>query len=124
MNRRKKDFREGDNESEFYNGKMKKGIGKHHPKTVKIINDLGHGLPLTLACKSKNYDLGVHTLKPNGFFKFNFTPNFWGTTLFFCRFTWKNQSHWFNIYDNARGDECVNCTWKIRTTGESSPDRA
>jgi hypothetical protein len=93
------------------------GIGKHHPKTVKVINDLGNGLPLTLGCKSKNDDLGVHTLKPNGFFEINFTPNFWGTTLFFCKFTWKNQVHWFKIYDYARdGDVCVNCTWKIRTT--------
>jgi hypothetical protein len=51
-------------------------IGKHHPKTVKVINDLGNGLTLTLACKSKNDDLGVHIPKPNGFFEFKFTPNF------------------------------------------------
>jgi hypothetical protein len=75
-------------------------------------------LLITLGCKSKDNDLGVHTLKPNDFFDFNFTPNFWVTTLLFCRFTWKDRSHWFNIYDYFRdGDVCVNCTWKIRNIG-------
>jgi hypothetical protein len=84
------------------------GIGKHHLKIVKVINDLGNGLPLTLGCKSKDNDLGVRTLRPNGFFEIKFTPNFWGTTVFFRKLTWKSQIHWLNIYDYARdGDVCV-----------------
>jgi hypothetical protein len=29
------------------------GIGKHHPKTIKVVNDLGNGLPLTLVVNQR-----------------------------------------------------------------------
>ncbi|CAH8302315.1 unnamed protein product [Eruca vesicaria subsp. sativa] len=94
--------------------------GIYAEKTVKIINRIGGGLTLTLHCKSKNNDLGVHTLAPDTTWSFKFSPNVFGTTLIFCNFKWAGESHWFNIYDDGRDDNggfpCDDCTWNIKRT--------
>jgi hypothetical protein len=95
-------------------------IVEHKRVHVEIFNDLGNGLDLTVHCKSADEDLGVHVIRyPNGFFTFDFKPNFWGTTLFFCGFQWKGgELKWFNIYDFHRDHPlCSNCFWKIRHGG-------
>lgn len=91
---------------------------------VEISNNLSQGLDLTVQCKSKNNDLGARKLKRNGTYKFNFRPNFVGTTLFFCKFQWKDptsredMSRWFNIYDYDRDSRrCKQyCHWMANTT--------
>jgi hypothetical protein len=87
---------------------------------VEIFNDLGDGLDLTVHCKSADVDLGVHVIKyPNGFFEFDFKPNIWRTTLYFCGFRWKgSELKWFDIYDFERDHpHCSNCYWKVRPNG-------
>ena len=86
---------------------------------VRIINDLGNGSDLNLHCKSKDDDLGVHVLAPHQFFEFSFRPNFWVTTLYFCRFWWGDESHWFDIYVERRDVGRCNkqCWWTVAAVG-------
>ncbi|PRQ45873.1 putative plant self-incompatibility S1 [Rosa chinensis] len=74
---------------------------------------------LTIHCKSKDNDIGVKTLPPQGSYAFSFRPNFWNSTLFFCKFTWKDGSHWFDIYVQTRDQHsCVkNCNWFVVKNG-------
>ncbi|KAH0937221.1 hypothetical protein HID58_004682 [Brassica napus] len=51
-------------------------------------NRLGDGLALILYFKYKNNDLGVKTLAPDSSWSFDFRPNIFGITLFYCRFIW------------------------------------
>lgn len=85
---------------------------------VKIINDFNDGTILNLHCKSKDDDLGQHALTVGQFFEFKFHPMFLGSTLFFCRFWWGRESHYFDIYVEKRDyNTCDECTWKIHPTG-------
>ncbi|KAJ4837309.1 hypothetical protein Tsubulata_047624 [Turnera subulata] len=85
---------------------------------IHIINDVGRpGVNLSFRCKSKDSDLGSHVLGYRGSFSFHFCPNMFGTTLFFCSFAWGGQSHWFDIYEAKRDQNCGDCTWNITPTG-------
>jgi len=91
--------------------------------TVTIINDVrpvSTPTNITLHCKSKDNDLGFHTLEFGGNYMFSFKPTLipWETTLFFCSFTWLGSPylHYFVIYDFKR-DDCKNCKWKINKLG-------
>ncbi|XP_062104482.1 S-protein homolog 5-like [Humulus lupulus] len=92
---------------------------------VVIRNNLGD-FDLSVHCKSKDDDLGVHILRFNETYSFRFKPNFWGTTLFFCGFRWADQFHWFDIY--TPGSDCSlpsACFWSVVANGpclvDSSP---
>ncbi|KAL2335877.1 hypothetical protein Fmac_010323 [Flemingia macrophylla] len=90
-------------------------LGKTH---VRVTNTLEGGLDLTVHCKSKDNDIGIQHLRPNGFFEFSFRPNYFGTTLFYCSFQWQNVIHWFDIYVDKRDwTRCTDCYWSIKTTG-------
>ncbi|KAB1227573.1 hypothetical protein CJ030_MR1G019967 [Morella rubra] len=66
---------------------------------VQMFNNLTSGSDLTVHCKSRDDDLGVHVVRfPKGFYEFEFSINFQETTLFFCSFRWPNAFHWFDIY--------------------------
>ena len=84
---------------------------------VKIIN--GMDINMNVQCKSKDDDLGVQLLPPDLDFEFKFEPNLLGTTLFFCRFWWGSESHWFDIYIQKRDSgRCIAmCWWKVFPTG-------
>ncbi|CAJ2669241.1 unnamed protein product [Trifolium pratense] len=94
------------------------------PTHVTIKNNISpHPTPidLTVHCKSKDDDLGFHTLKFGGTYTFSFRPivfPIFKNTLFFCGFTWpKNpHRHYLDIYDQAL-DRCKFCNWKINQTG-------
>jgi hypothetical protein len=91
---------------------------KHDRVFVNISNEVGGGLDLTFSCKSKDDDIGKHTLVPHAYFVFNFKPNFWGTTLFSCSFDWTNNHYTFDIYKFSRDQKKgPNYLWQIRTTG-------
>lgn len=86
---------------------------------VEINSNLPPETTLTVYCKSKNNDLGIHTITSNRAWAFKFKPNFLKTTLFFCSFSWPGQFHWFDIYDENR-DDCTQCIW---TTFPNGPCR-
>ncbi|XP_058739171.1 S-protein homolog 29-like [Vicia villosa] len=92
--------------------------------TVVIRNDIPpHPTPLdlTVHCKSKQDDLGFHTLKFGETFMFRFRPSPFPKivqTLYFCSFTWPGNVylHYLDVY-NQGVDNCRNCTWRIHTNG-------
>jgi hypothetical protein len=73
----------------------------------------------TVHCKSADDDLGFHVLSPNGPpYHFEFTPNFFRTTQFYCRFQWPHIIHWFDIYIFVRDHPlCSICKWDIFDEG-------
>ncbi|KAE9600915.1 putative plant self-incompatibility S1 [Lupinus albus] len=82
---------------------------------VYIRNDLGNGTLLTVHCKSKDEDLGVHKLHYKKEFKFQFRPNIWGTTLYFCHLTWHGKSHRIDAFDNDRDIFfCKDLKWSVK----------
>ena len=86
--------------------------------TVNITNALTHKDQLTVHCKSGDDDLGVHQLSHLASYAFNFRPNFWGTTLFYCNFQWTGFSHYFDIYKDIRDREKCNYTLCLWIVGE------
>jgi hypothetical protein len=96
----------------------------YHRVTVTIINALSAPptpTSITVHCKSKDDDLGFHTLVFGGVYKFSFKPIFFPrtkNTLFFCSFTWPGNPfrHYLDIYDQKR-DGCTDCSWQIMIDG-------
>ncbi|XP_050217417.1 S-protein homolog 5-like [Mercurialis annua] len=85
---------------------------------VHIRNDIGANIDLTVHCKSKNDDLGDHLLHPQGTYEFSFKPNIWGTTLFFCSFSWAGQFKYFTIYEAGMYSSlCGDCFWVVHFDG-------
>ncbi|KAJ4826901.1 hypothetical protein Tsubulata_006124 [Turnera subulata] len=72
---------------------------KHRPEdywTVYIINLMSHNKELLVHCKSKDDDLGVHTIINGGGYHFTFAPSQWppwGSTLFWCYLAPDDKSH-------------------------------
>lgn len=87
---------------------------------VQITNDMDPSTELDLHCKSKDDDLGIHTLQKGQSYSFKFRVNLFQRTLFFCNFRWKLKggvlNNWLNIYE-ATGPkgECSDCNWKVYT---------
>ncbi|XP_057418805.1 S-protein homolog 29-like [Lotus japonicus] len=82
---------------------------------VRVENDLD--TTLYVHCKSKDDDLGEHYLKPGQYTQWQFRDNFWGTTLFWCNFSWNNVQKRFDVYD-FHEDECdLQCYRKIKLDG-------
>ncbi|XP_039026521.1 S-protein homolog 20-like [Hibiscus syriacus] len=81
-----------------------------HKADILVYNDFT--TDLTIHCKSKNDDLGVHVLPYRNYFEFKFRPHFWGVTLFYCRMEWDGTTHWFDIYVQNRDSRlCNRCLW-------------
>lgn len=88
---------------------------------VTIKDDIPGPIKLTVHCKSKDDDLGFHTLQSGGIYRFSFKPILfprWVNTLFFCAFTWPGSPyrHYIDVYDQAR-NTCQNCYWLISKNG-------
>lgn len=93
--------------------------------------DISNGLPdnsnlLAVHCRSKDDDLGNHTLRVNQNFSWRFVPNFIPNTLFFCHFWWGQKSKVFDVYNQKKmGCECEHngptysntCFWQARADG-------
>lgn len=87
------------------------------PTIVTMTNSLG-GQLLTVHCKSKDDDLGVHKVPSNANYHFQFQTNIWKSTMFYCSFGWNNQVKWFNIFEAERDqDICYTCDWSIKVDG-------
>ncbi|XP_062104481.1 S-protein homolog 5-like [Humulus lupulus] len=92
------------------------------PEEVVILNNLGD-FDLSVHCKSKDDDLGVHILRLNDTYSFRFKRNFWDTTLFFCGFRWADQFHWFDIYTPKSSCSLpAACFWHVVATGPCLSD--
>ncbi|CAB4261934.1 unnamed protein product [Prunus armeniaca] len=84
--------------------------------TVRTINNLG--AEMTIHCKSKDDDLGIHVVPVGGSYEFSFRPNIFGRTLFFCSFAWATESHYFDIYKAKREfPPWHDRTWSILPSG-------
>lgn len=89
--------------------------------TVYIINKVYAPYPtnptsLNVHCKSKDDNLGIHTLNFGGLYKFSFKPQFIPIrpTLFSCNFTWPQNPNIFHLdVYNQKHNKCHDCTWEI-----------
>ncbi|CAI0438114.1 unnamed protein product [Linum tenue] len=90
-----------------------------YPKTSVVVrNEVEGGRKLTLHCKSRDDDIGVFVLLTHEGIKWNFRPNIFGTTLFYCSADWGEGVHWFDIYVFKRDIlRCTYCQWAIRKSG-------
>ncbi|KAM1328863.1 hypothetical protein ACFX2F_013088 [Malus domestica] len=84
---------------------------------VKVINGLEPQSDVIAHCRSKDDDIGVIQLRHNDSFQFQFRPNFWKKTLFYCSFVWPGQVQWFDIFKHSR-DDCKFCTWSRELANE------
>ncbi|KAE9591134.1 putative plant self-incompatibility S1 [Lupinus albus] len=84
---------------------------------VHIKNNLGVGINLQVHCKSKDDDLGVHNVTYGGDYQFQFRPNVFGTTQFFCGLAWNGILHYLDAYIHQRDmQRCdPDCFWTIYT---------
>jgi len=57
---------------------------------VNIINKVGGAI--TLQCASKDNNLGSSVLGNQQNYFFDFYQNIWGSTLFWCNFTWQERT--------------------------------
>ncbi|KAL9339862.1 hypothetical protein Peur_068877 [Populus x canadensis] len=86
---------------------------------LSITNQLGSGLDLTVHCKSRDDELGVHVVPFDGYYTMDFCSNIWGTTQFYCGMTWSGKlQYWFDIFIAERDSHrCGDCTWRILPEG-------
>lgn len=90
----------------------------HLTKTVMMVNQLQNGQNLKIHCKSKDNDLGVKVVPPNGWYSFKFRPHILEqNTLFFCSFVWSGETlKYFEVY-KEKTEQCYRCVWLIRNDG-------
>ncbi|KAM1164319.1 hypothetical protein ACFX13_024496 [Malus domestica] len=85
---------------------------------VKMTNDIGPDIPLTVNCESKDDDLGTQAIPFKGDYEFSFGTNIWGGTQFFGRFEWLAVFRYLDIYMQSRdSNECDDCLYRIVPTG-------
>ncbi|CAL0328428.1 unnamed protein product [Lupinus luteus] len=83
---------------------------------VGIKNKL-QNFDLVIHCKDRVRDDGYHALAPDQTYTFGFTLDIiLNRTLWFCNFTWQQESHDFDIFIQMR-DKCTSCNWLIFLRG-------
>ncbi|KAI4388530.1 hypothetical protein MLD38_000850 [Melastoma candidum] len=91
--------------------------------TIILYNRIG--MMVTLHCKSKDDDLGIHVLEKDESWRFSFDPNFAFSTLFYGSFQWGGETHDFDVYKQTREYMYKEIGWSVWTTGPccSDPDQ-
>ncbi|XP_060962039.1 S-protein homolog 2-like [Cannabis sativa] len=87
---------------------------------ASIDNKLGIGKNLSVHCQSKDDDLGEHSISNDESFKWEFSPNVWETTLYFCVLGWERvRSYEFDAYSFGRDrSRCeTRCAWLVSIEG-------
>ncbi|GMH29328.1 hypothetical protein Nepgr_031171 [Nepenthes gracilis] len=86
---------------------------------VQIENSMADRSEITVHCKSKDDDLGVHNIGAGESYGWHFRPNFLGSTLFFCGFNWENKHVVADVYTYERdyGRCYKHCNWIVDETG-------
>lgn len=98
---------------------------KFHPKThVYVTNNLPKDTNMIIHCKSKDDDLGEHTISFNETYTWSFHINYLCTTLFWCRIGFwdanagKLVQGSFKIYDYGRDHGCgLHCYRSVQIDG-------
>ncbi|PWA44297.1 plant self-incompatibility S1 [Artemisia annua] len=92
--------------------------------TIFIYNAMND--PIKVNVKSKDDDLGDHTLAFNENEKWGFCENFWKTTFFYASFNWNgSRTASFGVFDKTTTPHCSKwrftysrvCYWLVRDTG-------
>ncbi|GAV63238.1 LOW QUALITY PROTEIN: Self-incomp_S1 domain-containing protein, partial [Cephalotus follicularis] len=95
------------------------GQGSLATVRVQITNQMASNV--TIHCKSKNDDLGIHVISSGQSYGWGFKVNFWQTTLFFCGFTTEKGRGVYDIYkarrDNLRCLDGNTCFWDVEDDG-------
>ncbi|KAK6936523.1 Plant self-incompatibility S1 [Dillenia turbinata] len=86
---------------------------------ASVMNRLGGGEILTVHCQSKDTDLGERSVGDGDEYGWEFSPNVWGTTLFYCDLTWDGGSYHFDAYSFGRDSvRCeTQCLWIVSGEG-------
>ena len=90
---------------------------------VHIVNGFySNDKPLNIHCKSKDDDLGDHSLWNGQESRFHFGLNFWHSTLFSCDMTWGTQQKHINVFDTPAETplacmENEECFWLVTEDG-------
>ncbi|KAK4756547.1 hypothetical protein SAY87_006674 [Trapa incisa] len=85
---------------------------------VDFVNKLPPNHNVSVHCKSKNDDLGIHVLGPHQGYGFQFHDSLLGNTLFFSGVTTDFGHGVYNIYTHRRdADRCTKCLWEITQVG-------
>uniref|UniRef100_A0A7N0U5W9 S-protein homolog n=1 Tax=Kalanchoe fedtschenkoi TaxID=63787 RepID=A0A7N0U5W9_KALFE len=92
---------------------------------VDITNNIINGAKIH--CKSKDDDLGIHSLAYGQTYNFSFKPQWFGRTLFFCAVIWNGKLEWFDAYIQKRDyQRCLHskchCPWKLTPQGPCFSD--
>ncbi|KAL5542938.1 hypothetical protein UlMin_010648 [Ulmus minor] len=94
---------------------------KYH---VNLTNGLAENSKLIAHCQSKENDLGTRELYFGDSFDWKFTPNVWGTTLFYCDVSWNNLNLHFDIFKTNRDwyrcvqkEQVFDCRWIAQEDG-------
>uniref|UniRef100_A0A7N0VG25 S-protein homolog n=1 Tax=Kalanchoe fedtschenkoi TaxID=63787 RepID=A0A7N0VG25_KALFE len=90
--------------------------------TVYIKHSMGQGVMVDVHCKSKDDDLGNHSLAEGQWYRFKFRPNLWDTTLFWCDVSWNGRRQVFNAYrQKTTYGKCLvvgcECPWNLTPDG-------
>lgn len=92
------------------------------PYTVFIANGLpNNSSPLVIHPKSKDNDLGFHTLFMNQNYNFHFRMNLFGRTIFWSTFSWGEKFTSFEVFNLKIADAiCLltnTCYWLVKEDG-------
>lgn len=104
-------------------------MGSKYPRsfsewTIGIVNQLGSNQKLFAHCKSKDDDLGDHTVEVGQTYQWHFKENALSTTLFWCTLRtptnlhlsfevfWREKGEWLGSRCNFRA-----CLWYARDDG-------
>ncbi|CAL1403654.1 unnamed protein product [Linum trigynum] len=71
---------------------------------IHIVNELSGGRAVTVHCRSKNNDMGVHVVPPGSEYQWRFRPNIFGITLFWCHVAKGNVEVVFDAYNEEEKD--------------------
>ena len=97
---------------------------------VYVKNELEAGKTLRIRCKSKNDNLGEHSISFNEIYEWSFRNNLWDSTLFWCHMEWEESSGQkisgsFEIYNGGRDKQRCRrrCEWLVEKRGLYSYNR-
>ncbi|XP_052209571.1 self-incompatibility protein S1-like [Diospyros lotus] len=76
---------------------------------VSIKNKLGNGTAMTIHCQSKDSDLGNQTVADGTEYGWDFSPNVWGTTLFYCDMKWDQEPQFHFVAYASHRDAATRC---------------